>query len=152
MAKKTVKDVDLKGKKVLMRVDFNVPIKDGVIKDDNRMVQALPTIQYVLEQGAKLILFSHLGKVKKEEDKAALTMSPVADHLSELLGQEVTFVPTTRGKELEDAIADLEEGHVLLFENTRFEDLDGKKESGNDPELGEYWACLLYTSPSPRDS
>ena len=142
MAKKTVKDVDLKGKKVLMRVDFNVPIKDGVIKDDNRMVQALPTIQYVLEQGAKLILFSHLGKVKKEEDKAALTMSPVADHLSELLGQEVTFVPTTRGKELEDAIADLEEGHVLLFENTRFEDLDGKKESGNDPELGKYWASL----------
>ena len=142
MAKKTVKDVDLKGKKVLMRVDFNVPIKDGVIKDDNRMVQALPTIQYVLEQGAKLILFSHLGKVKKEEDKAALTMSPVAEHLSELLGQEVTFVPTTRGKELEDAIADLEEGHVLLFENTRFEDLDGKKESGNDPELGKYWASL----------
>ncbi|MDO4680322.1 MAG: phosphoglycerate kinase [Aerococcus sp.] len=142
MAKKTVEDIAVKGKKVLMRVDFNVPMKDGKIADDNRMVQALPTIKYVLEQGGKLILFSHLGKVKKEEDKADKTMKPVAEHLEELLGQKVTFVPATHGKELEEAIANLGEGEVLLFENTRFEDLDGKKESGNDPELGKYWASL----------
>lgn len=142
MAKKTVEDIAVKGKKVLMRVDFNVPMDNGKIADDNRMVQALPTIKYVLEQGGKLILFSHLGKVKKEEDKADKTLKPVAEHLEELLGQKVTFVPETHGQALEDAINALGEGEVLLFENTRFEDLDGKKESGNDPELGKYWASL----------
>ncbi|OFK19333.1 phosphoglycerate kinase [Aerococcus sp. HMSC072A12] len=142
MAKKTIEDIDVKGKKVLMRVDFNVPMDGSTITDDNRMVQALPSIKYVLENQGKLILFSHLGKVKTEEDKASKTLRPVAEHLEELLGQKVTFVPTTRGKELEDAINNLAEGEVLLFENTRFEDIDGKKESGNDPELGKYWASL----------
>ncbi len=142
MAKKVVTDLDVSGKKVLVRVDFNVPLKDGVITDDNRIVQALPTIEYLLENNAKVILFSHLGKVKSEEDKAKLSLKPVATRLSELLKKDVTFVPVTRGKELEDAIANLEDGQVLLFENTRFEDLDGKKESKNDPELGKYWASL----------
>ncbi|MCQ9209164.1 phosphoglycerate kinase [Granulicatella seriolae] len=142
MAKKVVTDLDVSGKKVLVRVDFNVPLKDGVITDDNRIVQALPTIEYLLENNAKVILFSHLGKVKSEEDKAKLSLKPVATRLSELLKKDVTFVPVTRGKELEDAIANLEDGQVLLFENTRFEDLDGKKESKNDPELGRYWASL----------
>lgn len=142
MAKKTIEDIELKGKKVLMRVDFNVPMKDGAVGDDNRMVQALPTIKYVLDHEGKLILFSHLGRVKTEEDKEGKSMAPVAEHLSELLGQEVRFVPETRGEALENAIDELSEGEVLLFENTRFEDIDGKKESGNDPELGKYWASL----------
>ncbi|MDK6728862.1 phosphoglycerate kinase [Aerococcus urinae] len=142
MAKETVKDVNVQGKKILMRVDFNVPMKDGEITDDNRMVQALPTIKYVIEQGGKLILFSHLGKVKSEEDKKDKSLAPVAKHLEELLGQKVVFVPATRGQELEEAIDQLNDGKVLLFENTRFEDVDGKKESGNDPELGKYWASL----------
>lgn len=142
MAKKTVEDIQLKDKKVLMRADFNVPLKDGQISDDNRIVQALPTIKYILEQGGKLILFSHLGKVKEEADKEKLSLRPVAQRLSELLDQDVQFVPTTRGKELEEAIDELEPGQALLFENTRFEDLDGKKESKNDPELGKYWASL----------
>ncbi|WP_195852372.1 phosphoglycerate kinase [Aerococcus urinae] len=142
MAKETVKDVNVQGKKILMRVDFNVPMKDGEITDDNRMVQALPTIKYVIEQGGKLILFSHLGKVKSEEDKKDKSLAPVAKHLEELLGQKVVFVPATRGQELEEAIDQLNDGEVLLFENTRFEDVDGKKESGNDPELGKYWASL----------
>ena len=142
MAKKTIKDVDLKDKKVLVRVDFNVPLKDGVITNDNRIVAALPTIKYVIENGGKAILFSHLGRVKTEEDKAGKSLKPVAERLSELLGQPVTFVPETRGKELEDAVNNMKDGDVLVFENTRFEDVDGKKESGNDAELGKYWASL----------
>ncbi|HCV2826428.1 TPA: phosphoglycerate kinase [Listeria monocytogenes] len=142
MAKKVVTDLDLKDKKVLVRVDFNVPMKDGKITNDNRIVAALPTIEYILEQNGKAILFSHLGKVKTEEDKEGKSLRPVATRLSELLGKEVKFVPTTRGPELEKAIDELKDGEVLLFENTRFEDIDGKKESKNDPELGKYWASL----------
>ena len=142
MAKKIVSDLDLKGKVVLERADFNVPIKDGEITNDNRIVQALPTIKYIIEQGGKLVLFSHLGKVKEESDKEGLTLKPVADNLSKQLGKKVTFVPETRGEKLESAIKNLNEGDVLLVENTRFEDLDGKKESKNDPELGKYWASL----------
>ncbi|MGM8104470.1 phosphoglycerate kinase [Listeria monocytogenes] len=142
MAKKVVTDLDLKDKKVLVRVDFNVPMKDGKITNDNRIVAALPTIEYILEQNGKAILFSHLGKVKTEEDKERKSLRPVAARLSELLGKEVKFVPTTRGPELEKAIDELKDGEVLLFENTRFEDIDGKKESKNDPELGKYWASL----------
>ncbi|EJO7007784.1 phosphoglycerate kinase [Listeria monocytogenes] len=142
MAKKVVTDLDLKDKKVLVRVDFNVPMKDGKITNDNRIVAALPTIEYILEQNGKAILFSHLGKVKTEEDKEGKSLRPVAARLSELLGKEVKFVPTTRGPELEKAIDELKDGEVLLFENTRFEDIDGKKESKNDSELGKYWASL----------
>lgn len=142
MAKKIVSDLDLKGKTVLVRADFNVPLKDGEITNDNRIVQALPTIQYIIEQGGKIVLFSHLGKVKEESDKATLTLRPVAEDLSKKLDKEVVFVPETRGEKLEAAIKDLKEGDVLLVENTRYEDLDGKKESKNDPELGKYWASL----------
>lgn len=140
--KKTVKDIDVNGKKVIVRVDFNVPIKDGVIIDDNRIVQALPTINYLIDNNAKIILCSHLGKVKTEEDKASKSLAPVAKRLSELLNKDVTFVNQTRGEELESAINNLNEGDVLMFENTRFEDVDGKKESGCDEELGKYWASL----------
>ncbi|WP_247937960.1 phosphoglycerate kinase [Streptococcus gordonii] len=143
MAKLTVKDVDLKGKKVLVRVDFNVPVKDGVITNDNRITAALPTIKYILEQGGRAILFSHLGRVKEEADKEGKSLAPVAADLAAKLGQDVKFIPgVTRGAELEAAINALEDGQVLLVENTRFEDVDGKKESKNDPELGKYWASL----------
>ena len=143
MAKLTVKDVDLKGKKVLVRVDFNVPIKDGVITNDNRITAALPTIKYILEQGGRAILFSHLGRVKEEADKEGKSLAPVAADLAAKLGQDVKFIPgVTRGAELEAAVNALEDGQVLLVENTRFEDVDGKKESKNDPELGKYWASL----------
>ncbi|MCE2264996.1 phosphoglycerate kinase [Streptococcus thermophilus] len=143
MAKLTVKDVELKGKKVLVRVDFNVPIKDGVITNDNRITAALPTIKYILEQGGRAILFSHLGRVKEEADKEGKSLAPVAADLAAKLGQDVKFIPgVTRGAELEAAVNALEDGQVLLVENTRFEDVDGKKESKNDPELGKYWASL----------
>ncbi|MFT8572026.1 MAG: phosphoglycerate kinase, partial [Leuconostoc pseudomesenteroides] len=137
---------ELSGKKVLMRVDFNVPIKAGVIGNDNRIVAALPTIKYVLENNGRAILFSHLGRIKSEDDKKELSLAPVAARLGELLGKDVKFVPFTRGAELESAINALQDGEVLMVENTRFEDVvDGvevKNESKNNPELGKYWASL----------
>ncbi|WP_040467836.1 phosphoglycerate kinase, partial [Limosilactobacillus gastricus] len=146
MAKLTVEDLQLEGKKVLMRVDFNVPIKDGVVGDDNRIVAALPTINYVLDHGGRAVLFSHLGRIKSEDDKPGLSMKPVAAKLEERLGKPVQFVPATEGTELETAIDQLENGQVLVFENTRYEDVVNgeyvKRESGNDPKLGEYWASL----------
>ncbi len=142
MAKKIVTDLDVCGKKVLMRLDFNVPMKDGIITDENRIIAALPTIKYVLEKGGKVIAFSHLGKVKEEADLQKRDISPVAKRLSDLLNQPVKFINATRGEELEKAISELKDGEILMFQNTRFEDLNGKKESKNDPELGKYWASL----------
>ena len=146
MAKLIVSDLkDLVGKKVLVRVDFNVPIKNGVISDDNRIVAALPTIKYIIEHGGKAILLSHLGRVKSDADKKELTLKPVAERLSELLEKPVTFVPENEGKEVEDAVAAMKNGEVIVLENTRFQDIDndfGKRESKNDPTLGEYWASL----------
>ena len=143
MDKKTIRDIEVAGKTVLVRVDFNVPVKDGVITNDNRITAALPTIKYILEQGGRAILFSHLGRVKEEADKEGKSLAPVAADLAAKLGQDVKFIPgVTRGAELEAAVNALEDGQVLLVENTRFEDVDGKKESKNDPELGKYWASL----------
>ncbi|MDO5440625.1 MAG: phosphoglycerate kinase [Erysipelotrichaceae bacterium] len=146
MAKKLVSDLDVKGKKVIVRVDFNVPHKGDVITDDNRIVAALPTIKYLLENNAKVILLSHLGKIdykKTEEEieaaKKKNCMCIVADKLQEYLpNNKVTFVKTTRGEELENAIANMNEGEVVLMQNTRYE----KGESKNDPDLGKYWASL----------
>ncbi len=140
--KKTIRDVNLNNKTVLIRVDFNVPMKNGEITNDNRIVQAIPTIQYALDQNAKVVLFSHLGRVKTEEDKAKNSLAPVAKKLAELIGQPVKFIPQTRGAELEEAVKNMDTKDIVMFENTRWEDLDGKKESKNDPELGKYWASL----------
>ncbi len=142
MTKKTIHDLDVTGKTVLVRVDFNVPMEDGKISDDNRIRQALPTLQTLLDKNAKIVLFSHLGRVKEEKDKATKSLKPIAEDLSEKLARPVKFVPYTKGVELETAVASLQVGDVLMFENTRFEDIDGKKESKNDPELGKYWASL----------
>ena len=140
--KKTIKDYDLSGKKVIIRVDFNVPIKDGEITDDNRIKASLETINYAINNNAKVILMSHLGRIKTEEDKIKNTLEPVALRLSELLDKEIIFVDETRGKILEDAISELKPGEILLMENTRFEDLNNKAESSNSEELGKYWASL----------
>lgn len=142
MAKKIVSDLNVKGKKVLIRVDFNVPMKNGVITDDTRIRAALPTIEYVVNHGGKAIVFSHLGRIKEEADLAKNDLTPVAKRLEELIKQPIHFVNATRGKALEDAAAALKDGEILMFQNTRYEDLDGKKESKNDPELGKYWASL----------
>lgn len=142
MNKKTIDQLNLNGKKALIRVDFNVPLKDGIVQSDKRISAALPTITKAINDGAKVILFSHLGRIKSEEDKAKNTLAPVAKNLSEKLGKEVKFVDATRGAELENAINALQNGEVLMFQNTRYEDLNNKAESKNDPELGKYWASL----------
>lgn len=111
----------------MVRADFNVPVKDGAITDDTRIKAALPTIKYVSQHGGKAILFSHLGRVKTEEDKEGKSLAPVADRLGELLDRNVTFVPETRGEKLEQAIDNLQNGEIVVFENTRFEDIEGKK-------------------------
>lgn len=140
--KKTIKDYDLHGKRVIIRCDFNVPMKDGKITDDTRIQAALPTIEYAINESAKVILMSHLGRVKEEKDLVKNDLFPVAQRLSNLLNQKVLFCKATSGSELKDAVDGLKDGEVLLMQNTRYEDLNGKKESSNDPELGAFWASL----------
>ena len=139
---KTIKDMNIENKKVIIRCDFNVPIKDGKIVDDTRIIASLETINYCLEKKAKVILLSHLGRIKEESDLAKNDLAPVAVRLSELLNKQVKFVPKTRGEEVEKAISDMKPQDVVLIQNTRYEDLEGKKESSNDEQLGKYWASL----------
>ncbi len=142
---KNVKDLQVSGKKVLVRCDFNVPLKDGVIRDDNRIVQALPTIKELIGKGARVVLMSHLGKidwkdpVKLEAGLKKNTLEPVAVRLSELLGQDVKFSHATHGEELKASVDSLKDGEVLLVQNTRFE----KGETKNDVALSTEWASLV---------
>jgi len=137
MEKLTIRDIDLKGKRVIMRVDFNVPMKDGEITDDTRIVEALPTIKYAIENGAIVILLSHLGRPKGER-KPEFSLAPVAKKLSEILGKEVTFIPELYGEIVNEKVKNAKEGDVILLENTRFD----KGETKNDPELAKKWAEL----------
>lgn len=140
--KKTIRDFDLEGKKVIIRVDFNVPIKDGAITDNTRIKESLETINYAISNNARVILMSHLGRVKEEADLEKNNLEIVSKNLEELLNRKVIFINKTRGEELENAVNNLTNGDVLLIQNTRYEDLEGKKESNNDLELGKYWANL----------
>ena len=140
--KKTIRDFDLNNKRVIVRCDFNVPIKDNKIVDDTRIVKALKTINYLIEHNAKIILMSHLGRIKTLEDKKNNSLYLVKQKLEELLNKKIEFSSVTRGMELEEKVKSLTAKNILLIENTRFEDLDNKKESGNDQELAKYWASL----------
>ena len=140
--KKTIKDFDLNNKRVIIRCDFNVPIKDGKITDDSRIVSSIPTIKYAIDNNAKVILMSHLGRIKEENDLKKNDLSIIVDPLSKYLGQKVTFINETRGKELEKSINSMKEKEVILIQNTRYEDINGKKESSNEVGLGRYWANL----------
>lgn len=140
--KKTIEDFDLDNKRVIIRCDLNVPIENGKILDDNRIVESLKTINYAIDHNSKVILLSHLGRIKTEEDKNNNSLLPVAKRLSKLLGKTVKFVPETRGLVLQKAISEMKNKDVILIENTRFEDVIGEKESKNDKELGKYWASL----------
>lgn len=140
--KKTIRDFDLNNKKVIIRVDYNVPMKNNVILDDNRIKASLKTINYALSKGAKVILLSHLGRIKEESDKTSNSLKPVAKRLSELINKEVLFIDNTRGSEVNEAIYKMKSKDIILLQNTRYEDLDGKLESGNDISLAEYWSKL----------
>ncbi len=140
--KRTIEDFDLENKKVIIRVDFNVPMENGIIQDDTRIRASLKTIKYAIGHGAKVILMSHLGKVKNKEDLKKNNLYPVSVRLGELLHREVFFSDVTRGVDLEKKINSMKNGDVLLIQNTRYEDLDGKKESGCDEILSSYWASL----------
>lgn len=142
MNKKTLKDINFENKKVIVRLDFNVPIENNKITDDTRIKAALETIKYLQNHNAKIIMLSHLGRIKTEADKKTRSLSLVAKKLQELINHPVIFINETRGKNLETAVNKLKAKDLLLIENTRFEDLNGKKESKNDPELGKYWASL----------
>lgn len=140
--KKTIDDINFLNKKVLMRVDYNVPIQDGQITSTKRIDATINSINKVINQGGKLILLSHLGRIKSEEDLAKKSLRIVAEKLEQTLGKKVTFVPHTKGVEVEKAIKNMQNGEIILLENTRFEDLNNKAESKNSEELGKYWASL----------
>lgn len=140
--KKTIIDYKLAGKRVIVRSDLNVPIKNGVIGDDNRIKESIETIKFISQIDGKVIVMSHLGRVKTEADKSSSTLLPVAQRLSELLQKEIKFIPQTQGEQVENAIKNMKNGEVVMIENTRFEDIEGEKESSNDVELGKYWASL----------
>ncbi|MDN0064257.1 phosphoglycerate kinase [Collinsella ihumii] len=134
--KKTVRDIDVDGKRVLMRVDFNVPLKDGVVTDDTRVRAAIPTISYLKEHNAKIILMSHLGRPKGDGPEPELSLKPAADKLAELTGFDVKFVDDTYGEKAAAAVDALEPGDILVLENVRFD----KREKKNDPEIGKILA------------
>lgn len=139
---KSIKGVNVSGKKVIVRVDFNVPIKDENVVDDTRIVGALKTIKYLVDNKAKVILLSHLGRVDSQEDKDKNTLRPVAKHLSTLIDTPIYFVPLTRGMLVEKTIENMNEGEIVLIENTRHEDYPKKLESSCDEALSKYWANL----------
>lgn len=140
--KKRIQDMDVKNKRVLLRCDFNVPVKDNIILDDSKIVAALNTIDYLMKEGAKIIILSHFGKVKKEEDKSQNSLAPIAAHLQKLVNTKVIFSKQPRNLYLEAKIENMNPGEILLLENTRFEDVPNRLESENDVQLAMYWAGL----------
>ncbi|WP_341515542.1 phosphoglycerate kinase [Mesomycoplasma ovipneumoniae] len=140
--KKFIDEIKFFNKKVLLRVDFNVPILEGKITSTKRITASLKTIEKIVTDGGKLIILSHLGRVKTPEDLKKKSLRIVAEELAKISQKEVKFVAQNRGKEVEEAIDQLENGQILVLENTRFQDLDNKAESKNNPELGKYWASL----------
>lgn len=139
---KTIKDYDLNGKRVIIRCDFNVPMKDNIITDDTRILASLKTINYAIDNNAKIILLSHLGKVKSEEDKKNNSLYSIYLKLKELLKTNVYFCEETHGDKLTNMVNNLKVREVLLVQNTRYEDIDSKKESSCDLKLSKYWASL----------
>src|SRR5512143_279655 len=149
MAKQTIRDIDCKGKRILMRVDFNVPMQNGVVTDDKRIRAALPTIQYALEHGASVALMSHLGRPKGAGFDPEFSLKPASEALAKLLGKPVKMAPDCVGPEVEAMAKALKPGEVLLLENVRFH----KEEEKNDPEfakqlakLGEVYVCDAFGS------
>lgn len=140
--KQRIQDMAVTNKRVLLRCDFNVPVKDGIILDDSKIVAALNTINYLIKEKAKIIILSHFGKVKTEEDKEKNSLAPIAEHLQKLVNTKVIFSKQPRSIYLASKIDELNPGEIIVLENTRFEDIPNKLESNNDSQLAEYWASL----------
>lgn len=139
---RNIQDIDINGKIVVLRCDFNVPLKDGQVDDDTKIIKSLKTIKYIIEHNAKVILLSHLGRIKSEHDKETNSLKVVADYLKIQLGKEVNFFDNTRDMNLKENIDNLPLGSVIMLENTRYEDVPNKLESSNNMELAKYWASL----------
>ncbi len=139
---KTIKDIDLKNKKVVIRVDYNVPMENGIIKDSSKIKKSLRSINYLLENNCRVVILSHFGRIKSEEDKAKNSLKIVAKELANLLGKNVKFLDNCYGDKVKNIVDNCGLGEVILLENTRFMDIYEKKESGNDLALAEYWASL----------
>ena len=139
---KYIDEIDVNGKTVILRADFNVPLKDGQVSDDSKIIKSLPTINYIVENGGKVVLLSHFGRVKTLEDKDGKSLGVIAKYLENVLKKSVVFLNITRDESLKGSIDSLPMGSIILLENTRFEDLNNKAESSNDPELAKYWASL----------
>lgn len=139
---KTIKDIDLKNKKVVIRVDYNVPMENGIIKDSSKIKKSLRSINYLLENNCRVVILSHFGRIKSEEDKAKNSLKIVAKELANLLGKNVKFLDNCFGDKVKSIVDNCGLGEVILLENTRFMDIYEKKESGNDLALAEYWAGL----------
>ena len=139
---KNIQDFDLKDKTVVLRCDFNVPLKDGQIEDDSKIIKSLKTINYVLDNGGKLVLLSHLGRIKSEDDKKKNSLKPVSEYLTRALKRTVQFYSSVKDDKYKDDIKALPSGSVVLLENTRFEDFPVKNESSNNQELAKYFASL----------
>ena len=139
---KTIKDIDLKNKKVVIRVDYNVPMENGIIKDSSKIKKSLRSINYLLENNCRVVILSHFGRIKSEEDKAKNSLKIVAKELANLLGKNVKFLDNCFGDKVKSIVDNCGLGEVILLDNTRFMDIYEKKESGNDLALAEYWASL----------
>lgn len=139
---KTIKDIDLKNKKVVIRVDYNVPMENGIIKDSSKIKKSLRSINYLLENNCRVVILSHFGRIKSEEDKAKNSLKIVAKELANLLGKNVKFLDNCYGDKVKNIVDNFGLGEVILLENTRFMDIPEKRESGNDLSLAEYWASL----------
>ena len=140
---KTIKDIDLKNKKVVIRVDYNVPMENGIIKDSSKIKKSLRSINYLLENNCRVVILSHFGRIKSEEDKAKNSLKIVAKELANLLGKNVKFLDNCYGDKVKNIVDNCGLGEVILLENTRFMDIYEKKESGNDLALAEYWASQV---------
>ena len=139
---KYIDEINVSGKTVVLRSDFNVPLKDGQVSDDSKIIKSLPTIKYIVDNGGKAVILSHFGRVKTPEDKEGKSLGVIASYLKNVLKKEVVFINTTRDESLKGNIDALPFGSVILLENTRFEDLNNKAESSNNLELAKYWSTL----------
>ena len=134
-----VENIDVTNKKVILRLDLNVTIKNGEILDDTKIVKSIPTIKYLLNKGCNILILSHLGKIKTEEDKEENSLLPVCNRLSKLLNMDIIFIKDTRDSRIKDYLND---NRLVMLENTRFEDLPSSYESSCDDELSRFWASL----------